>query len=45
MKKAAEKLAFETAIDTALHHEYSIEQVKEIFSDVMKNYEGNEEGE
>ena len=41
VKIAAVELAFETAIDTALRHDYSMEQVKEIFSDVMKNYEGN----
>ena len=41
VKIAAVELAFETAIDTALRHDYSIEQVKEIFSDVMKNYKGN----
>ena len=41
VKIATVELAFETAIDTALRHDYSMEQVKEIFSDVMKNYEGN----
>ena len=41
VKIAAVELAFETAIDTALRHDYSMEQVKEIFYDVMKNYEGN----
>ena len=39
VKVAAVRLAFETAIGTALRHDYSTEQVKEVFSDVMKHYE------
>lgn len=42
VKIAAVGLAFETAIDTALRHDYSLEQVKEIFSETMKNYEEGE---
>lgn len=42
VKIAAVELAFETAIDTALRHDYSLEQVKEIFSETMKNYEEGE---
>lgn len=42
VKVAAVQLAFESAIETALRHDYSMEQVKEIFSVVMKQYEGNE---
>ena len=41
VKIAAVQLAFETAIETALRHDYSPEQVKEIFSDVIKNYEAD----
>ena len=41
VKIAAVALAFETAIDTALRHDYSLEQVKEIFSETIKNYEGD----
>ena len=41
VKIAAVQLAFETAIDTALRHDYSLEQVKEIFSETITNYEGN----
>ena len=41
VKIAAVQLAFETAIDTALRHDYSLEQVKEIFSETIKNYEGD----
>lgn len=35
------QLAFKTAIDTALRHDYSLEQVKKIFSETIKNYEGD----
>lgn len=42
VKLAAVQLAFETAINTALRHDYSMEQVKELFSETIKNYEGNE---
>ena len=41
VKIAAVQLAFETAIETALRHDYSPEQVKEIFSETIKNYEGD----
>lgn len=41
VKIAAVQLAFETAIETALLHDYSPEQVKEIFSETIKNYEGD----
>ena len=41
VKIAAVQLAFETAIDTALRHDYSVEQVKEIFSETIKNYEAD----
>ncbi len=44
VKIRAVELAFETAIDTALRHDYSVVQVKEIFADVMKNYDGNGKG-
>lgn len=39
VKTAAVQLVFETAIDTALRHDYSVAEVKEIFSAVIKNYE------
>lgn len=42
VKTAAVGLAFETAIETALRHDYSLEQVKEIFSETIKNYEKGE---
>ena len=45
VKVAAVRLAFETAIGTALRHDYSTEQVKEVFSDVMKHYEAKGKGE
>ena len=45
VKIAAVQLAFETAIDTALRHDYSVEQVKEIFFDIIKHYEANGKGE
>lgn len=45
VKVAAVQRAFETAIETALRHDYSLEQVKEIFSETIKNYEDNGEGE
>lgn len=31
--------AFETAIETALRHDYSLEKVKEVFSETFKRYE------
>lgn len=39
VKEAAVRLAFETAIETAIRHDYSIEQVKGIFADLIKQYE------
>lgn len=42
VKIAAVQLAFETAIETALRHDYSMEQVKEIFAKTIKNYEKEE---
>ena len=39
VKTEAVQLVFETAIDTALRHDYSVAEVKEIFSAVIKNYE------
>lgn len=41
VKIATVQLAFETAIETALRHDYSPEQVKELFSKTIKNYEEN----
>ncbi|CAM3260406.1 GntR family transcriptional regulator [Filibacter tadaridae] len=45
VKVATVRLVFETAIETALRHDYSTEQVKEIFSDLMKDYEDKGKGE
>ncbi len=45
VKVAAVQLAFETAIDTALRHDYSTAQVKTIFSELMKQRESNGKGE
>ncbi|MCZ2258090.1 GntR family transcriptional regulator [Sporosarcina sp. G11-34] len=43
VKEAAVQLVFETAIETALRHDYSTEQVKVIFADLMKQYEAKGE--
>lgn len=43
VKEAAVRLAFETAIATALRHDYSIKQIKEIFEEIMKQDKAKEE--
>lgn len=43
VKTVAVKLAIETAIETALRHDYSVEQVKEIFFETIENYEAKGE--
>lgn len=43
VKIAAVHLAIETAIETALRHDYTLEEVREIFSETLKNYEVNKE--
>lgn len=39
VKIAAVKLGFETAIETALRHDYSLDEAIEIFQNIIKNYE------
>lgn len=40
---ASVELAFETAIETAIRHDYSLDEVKEIFSVVLRKYESKED--
>ncbi|MEK3889170.1 GntR family transcriptional regulator [Bacillus sp. FSL K6-3431] len=39
VKIAAVKLAFETAIETALRHDYSLKEAEEIFQSIVENYQ------
>lgn len=39
VKIAAVKLAFETAIETALRHDYSLEEAEAIFQHIIENYQ------
>ncbi|CAM4103126.1 GntR family transcriptional regulator [Lederbergia lenta] len=43
VKIAAVKLAFETAIETALRHDYSLEEAETIFQNIVENYQGKGE--
>ena len=39
VKIAAVKLAFETAIETALRHDYSLKEAEAIFQNIVENYQ------